>query len=76
MKLTKWELESDPTYCRTEINKNPIWRRAFELSEKHNDSAPIGWGKYIKQAEAERPPLLRNASAKRIRPLGIIKPKS
>lgn len=42
---------SDPTYDRETINANPIWRTAFHLSEIMNDSAPIGWGKYIYVAE-------------------------
>ena len=41
---------SDPTYNMEEINANPIWQLAFTLSEIENDSAPIGWGKYITTA--------------------------
>jgi len=40
----------DPTYIKTEINANPIWKFAFELSELDNDIAPIGWGRYINLA--------------------------
>ena len=36
-----------------EINKNPILKRAFQLSELENDNAPIGWSKYIPQALKE-----------------------
>lgn len=43
----------DPTYVRAEIEDNPIWRRAFQLSELENDNAPIGWGAYIKRAYQE-----------------------
>lgn len=38
---------ADPTYNREEIAKNPEWTLAFDLSEIHNDAAPIGWGRYI-----------------------------
>lgn len=41
----------DPTYIRSEINKNPEWELAFALSEIMNDNAPIGWGKYIGPAK-------------------------
>lgn len=37
---------ADPTYDKTEIEKNPEWRLAFILSEIMNDGAPIGWSKY------------------------------
>lgn len=37
----------DPTYVKTEIDKNPEWELAFSLSEMQNDNAPIGWSKYI-----------------------------
>lgn len=40
----------DPTWNREAINKNPIWKAAFIMSECHNDGAPIGWGKYIPTA--------------------------
>lgn len=46
-------MSGDPTYVRAEIEENPIWRRAFQLSEQHNDNAPIGWGRYIPQAWGE-----------------------
>lgn len=58
--LTEWEcreiaeeteLMSDPTYDREIIDKNPIWREAFILSEIYNNSAPLGWGRYITAAE-------------------------
>jgi hypothetical protein len=42
---------SDPTYNRIEIDKNPEWRLAFVLSEIQNDSAPIGWSKYLGAAK-------------------------
>jgi hypothetical protein len=38
---------SDPTYVKSEIDANPTWKLAFELSEIDNDNAPIGWFKYI-----------------------------
>lgn len=41
----------DPTYNTEEINKNPVWKKAFELSEQKNDNAPIGWSLYIPEAE-------------------------
>lgn len=37
----------DPTYVMTEINANPIWKFAFELSEIDNETAPIGWYRYV-----------------------------
>lgn len=43
---------SDPTYEKDKINANPVWRLAFLLSEIDNDSAPLGWGKYIWRAES------------------------
>lgn len=43
---------SDPTYDRQEIDKNPIWRAAFIISECLNDAAPLGWGRYIFVADA------------------------
>ena len=42
---------ADPTYNRDEIAKNPTWQLAFDLSEIENDSAPIGWGRYVWKAE-------------------------
>lgn len=42
----------DPTYERDKIEANDAWRIAFVISECINDSAPIGWGKYIWIAEA------------------------
>lgn len=41
----------DPTYIKSEIDKNPVWKKAFELSEVKNDNAPIGWSFYIPEAE-------------------------
>lgn len=41
---------TDPTYVRAEIDANPVWALAFRLSEFHNDSAPIGWSRYISMA--------------------------
>lgn len=41
----------DPTYNRAEIDKNPTWKIAFVISECLNDSAPLGWSKYIWVAE-------------------------
>ena len=42
---------SDPTYDKEQIANNPAWELAFTLSEIQNDSAPLGWGKYIWIAE-------------------------
>lgn len=42
---------SDPTYEREKIEANPEWDVAFTLSEIFNDSAPLGWGKYIGRAQ-------------------------
>jgi hypothetical protein len=41
----------DPTYVKEVIDRNPVWKLAFVLSEIQNDNAPIGWGKYIRVAE-------------------------
>ncbi len=43
---------TDPTYSKTEINANKVWKTAFIISECLNDAAPIGWSKYIWVAEA------------------------
>jgi hypothetical protein len=43
----------DPTYDQKVINKNPVWKRAFYLSEMMNAMAPLGWSKYIPQAEKD-----------------------
>ncbi len=42
---------NDPTYNREEIKKKPEWELAFVLSEIQNDTAPLGWGRYIFVAE-------------------------
>ena len=44
-------MANDPTYIREEIRKNPTWDLAFVISEIVNDNAPLGWSKYIFQAE-------------------------
>lgn len=41
----------DPTYDKSQIDAKPEWKLAFVLSEIMNDSAPLGWGKYIFAAE-------------------------
>ena len=43
----------DPTFVKSEIDANPIWKRAFLLSEELNDNAPIGWSEYIDLATCE-----------------------
>lgn len=45
-------MTSDPTYVKAEIEKNPVWKIAFVLSECLNHNAPLGWGRYIWVAEA------------------------
>lgn len=40
----------DPTYVTEEIQRDPVWKLAFEMSELDNDHAPIGWGQYINLA--------------------------
>jgi hypothetical protein len=42
---------SDPTYNRDEIDANPVFKKAFELSELKNDNSPLGWGDYIPEAK-------------------------
>ena len=42
----------DPTYNKEVINKDPITKLAFFLSEIDNDNAPIGWFKYSNLASA------------------------
>lgn len=37
----------DPTYIKEQIDNNSTWKLAFKFSEMVNDTAPIGWGKYI-----------------------------
>lgn len=37
----------DPTYIKSDIDANPIWKLAWWLSEIDNDNAPIGWSEYI-----------------------------
>lgn len=51
--MRKAIVDKDPTYNREEIRANPIWERAFQLSEELNDVAPLGWGHYIPQASRE-----------------------
>lgn len=41
---------NDPTYIKSDINDNPIWKLAWQLSEIDNDNAPINWGRYIPMA--------------------------
>lgn len=40
-------LTQDPTWVKADIDANPIWKLAWEMSEVDNDNAPIGWGTYI-----------------------------
>lgn len=40
----------DPTYESARIERDPVWREAFRLSEISNDKAPIGWSQYIPAA--------------------------
>lgn len=42
---------NDPTYEKNLIDANPVWKKAFYLSEMKNDNAPLGWGDYISEAE-------------------------
>ncbi len=37
----------DPTYDREEIDRDPVTKLAFSLSEQFNDNAPIGWVQYM-----------------------------
>lgn len=46
-------MNGDPTYVRAEIDANPVWKLAFYLSELRNDDAPIGWSRYIPEAERQ-----------------------
>lgn len=41
----------DPTYNIEDIKSNPIWELAFTLSEIQNENSPLGWSKYIYDAE-------------------------
>jgi hypothetical protein len=43
---------NDPTYIKSEIESNPIWKLAWWLSEIENDNAPIGWSRYINLASS------------------------
>lgn len=40
-------MSPDPTYNLEEIKQNPTWHAAWILSEWYNDSAPIGWARYM-----------------------------
>lgn len=42
---------ADPTYDKEKILANPEWHIAWILSEIRNDSAPIGWGRYLYEAQ-------------------------
>jgi hypothetical protein len=42
---------ADPTYNTELIQANRLWHVAWVLSEIRNDSAPIGWSRYISDAE-------------------------
>jgi hypothetical protein len=42
---------NDPTYDGKEIERNPVWKLAFFLSELFNDNAPLDWSKYIPIAQ-------------------------
>lgn len=42
---------NDPTYDKEVIDRNGVWKIAFTLSEMVNDMAPIGWSKYVPDAE-------------------------
>jgi len=46
-------MKSDPTYDPAEIQANPVWERAFRLSELENDYAPLGWSQYLERAEQQ-----------------------
>lgn len=35
----------------TDKAENPVWRVAHILSEWYNDSAPLGWERYVTPAE-------------------------
>lgn len=41
---------NDPTYVKKDIEANPVWQVAFDLSEILNDRAPLGWSRYITTA--------------------------
>lgn len=41
---------NDPTYVHEDINRDPVWKEAFRLSEEGNDLAPLGWSQYIPAA--------------------------
>lgn len=42
---------NDPTYIKAEIEANLLWHLAWVMSELRNDSAPIGWSRYLPDAE-------------------------
>lgn len=42
---------ADPTYNRKEIEADPVWKLAFNLSAQLNENAPIGWSNYIPEAK-------------------------
>lgn len=43
-------MAKDPTYLMVEIKANHVWHLAWLISERFNDTAPIGWGRYIGEA--------------------------
>lgn len=45
-------MNNDPTYLKSEIDKNPVWALAHLMSELDNDNAPIGWSRYIPLAQS------------------------
>lgn len=49
--VSRSTLTTDPTYDKEQIRLNGTWGIAFIISEMVNDSAPIGWGKYIPLAK-------------------------
>lgn len=59
----------DPTYNAKEIEADPVWKRAFEISEMENDHSPLGWSRLIfreprsKSEEARGRNLKRNGVA-------------
>lgn len=42
----------DPTYDVDTIKGNPEWHIAWILSEHCNDSAPMGWSRYVPAAKS------------------------
>lgn len=49
--VNRLDTVNDPTYDKSEIDANPVWKLAYFFSELANDIAPTGWSHYIPIAQ-------------------------